>query len=523
MKRVLNAFLLLAIGSWIGAVFFDSDGGSYSRRAGGDSERPILGLLDKLDAIYVDAVDRAELEEVAVEAILEHLDPFSAWIPPSYFDDVTEQMQGSFQGVGVEFSILDDTIRVVRVIEGGPASYAGLQPGDRIHAVGDSSVVGPDLDNEKVKLHLKGPARSTVVVSVRRPGFAPGSSAEELAFEIIRGNVAIPSVTGGHIIAAGIGYVHVDRFADDTDLAFEFAVQNLLKQGAEKLVVDLKDNAGGYLHTAIPMASLFLSEGQSVLYTEGKARPRREYLAENDGRWRSLDVAVAMNSGSASASEIFAGALQDHDRALIVGRRSFGKGLVQEEYPVGGGALRLTVSRYYTPSGRSIQKPYYAAGAEALQGDSLASDSMAFFTDAGRTVFGGGGIAPDVNVPLDTSLTRQALVALLWSGWPGRLIDDLVDENRHDFNAVEDVYAWVDYWPSLDFGLDSLAYEVPLELTAGWTSEQHAAFSRSARSLVARRIARQLWGDGAAFFVAAQRDPIVQAAITALQNDELQH
>jgi hypothetical protein len=148
---------------------------------------------------------------------------------------------------------------------------------------------------------------------------------------------------------------------------------------------------------------------------------------------------------------------------------------------------------------------------------------MAFFTDAGRTVFGGGGIAPDVNVPLDTGLTRQALVALLWSGWPGRLIDDLVDENRHDYNAVEDVYAWVDYWPSLDFGLDALAYDVPLELTAGWTPEQHDAFTQSARSLVARRIARQLWGDGAAFFVAAQRDPIVQAAITALQNDELQN
>ena len=399
--------LILILGVFIGMSQNTSNEAPY----GGSSERGrVVHILDRIERLYVDEIERDALESIAVEAILDELDPHSMFFSAEELAAMAEPMEGNFEGIGVEFIIQDDTLMVVAVIPGGPSEKAGIRAGDRILRVDSIAISGSDLTNKKVMDWLKGPRNTEVLVGLDRPG-----DSKEILLR--RDRIPIHSVVAAIPLNDAVGYIKVVRFAQNTAQEFESAMQKLDQAGVESVVIDLRGNGGGYLNAVVPMVESFLEEDQLVVYTEGDHASRRTYEARRDGPWKDWPLAVLIDESSASASEIFAGAIQDNDRGCVVGRRSFGKGLVQEEFDVAGtGALRLTVARFYTPSGRAIQKPYGAGvdyeddymarfeRGELFNEDSIAVvDSLEYWTPEGRVVHGGGGIAPDFFVPLDTA------------------------------------------------------------------------------------------------------------------------
>lgn len=487
----------------------------------------VLGsVLDRIDRMYVDPVDRNRLTEVAIDAILSELDPHSDWFSSEELAAMAEPMEGNFEGIGVEFLLQEDTIMVVTPIPGGPSEEAGILAGDRIVMVDDSTIAGTGLTNGKVMELLKGPAGTQVRLGLFRPERGGGSTFD---VQLRRGRIPIHSVVSAEVMADGTGYVKVIRFARNTHEEFESALQTLSEAGMQRLVLDLRGNGGGYLHAAVPMVEHFLDEGDLVVYTEGASQPRREYVTERPGSYREMPVVVMVDEGSASASEIFAGALQDHDRGVIVGRRTFGKGLVQEEFPVANrGALRLTVARYYTPSGRSIQRPYgsgidyaeeWAAREERgeyLEADSvLQVDSLAYLTRAGRTVFGGGGIAPDVFVPLDTGSFPASFRELVYAGRIREYAFVTTEERREEFNTMGGVAPFVQAVNAgLDLGVDALIDETYLpEL-------ERERSTLLTRRRLAERIAHSIWGESAGHRAALEWDGEWKEALDAFDTFE---
>lgn len=464
----------------------------------------LSSVLDRIDRMYVDPVDRSRLTEVAIDAILDELDPHSDWFSSAELAAMAEPMEGNFEGIGVEFLLQNDTIMVVTPIPGGPSEEAGVLAGDRIVEVDDSVIAGSGLTNSKVMKLLKGPAGTSVRLGLRRPG-APAS--DSVAVSIRRGRIPIHSVVSAEILG-DIGYLKVIRFARNTHEEFEAALYALRDAGAQRFVLDLRGNGGGYLHAAVPMVEHFLEKGDLVVYTEGTAQPRREYVTDRPGAFRSEPLVIMVDEGSASASEIFAGAIQDHDRGVVVGRRTFGKGLVQEEFPVADrGALRLTVARYYTPSGRSIQRPYGKGvdyeeewrereeRGEYLEEDSVYQvDSLAFMTRAGRTVFGGGGIAPDVFVPLDTGSYPASFRELVYAGRIREHAFQLTEEKRSEFIAMGGVVSFLNEVDSgYDLGASMLIDETYLP------EEGRARAEDLIRRRIVERIAHNVWGESAGY------------------------
>ena len=485
------------------------------------SGQVLSSVLDRIDRMYVDPVDRSRLTDIAIDAILDELDPHSDWFSAAELAAMAEPMEGNFEGIGVEFLLQEDTIMVVTPIPGGPSQEAGIQSGDRIVSVNDSTIAGTGLTNSKVMELLKGPSGTRVGLGLFRP-----TSGDTALIEVSlkRGRIPIHSVVAAELMPEDVGYLKVIRFARNTHEEFDEALSNLRDQGADRFVLDLRGNGGGYLHAAVPMVERFLDEGELVVYTEGAAQPRREYVTERPGRHREEPLVVLVDEGSASASEILAGALQDHDRAVIVGRRTFGKGLVQEEFPVADrGALRLTVARYYTPSGRSIQRPYGSGvdyeeewlqrqeRGEYIEADSvLRVDSLAYLTDAGRTVYGGGGIAPDVFVPLDTGSFPASFRELVYAGRLREHAFQLGTDRRAELlglGTIEDFMNAVD--GGLDLGADALIDETYLP-------EEDRSRSRVlTRRRIAERIAHNLWGESAGHRAALRYDAEWQSAVRA--------
>ncbi|HQN92506.1 MAG TPA: S41 family peptidase [Prolixibacteraceae bacterium] len=372
-----------------------------------------LSIITRLiEKDYVDTINKNELIENVIPVILDELDPHSSYIPASEMQDVTEEMRGNFSGIGVQFVMQSDTVVVVDVISGGPSNKLGILAGDRIIQVNKSTVSGIGLKSDSIVSLLRGKKGTTVDVSIERNGFD-----KLIDYTIERGEIPLFSVDVSYVVKENIGLVKVNRFAETTHKEFVAAISDLSSKGISKLIVDLRGNSGGYLQAVFNMVDEFLPANKMIVYTEGKSRPRYEYRSTDKGIWKDGDVAVLIDEFSASASEIFAGAIQDNDRGLIIGRRSFGKGLVQEQIPfMDGSALRLTVARFYTPSGRSIQKSYKEGNEayrmdlfnrmrneEMVNQDSIhLPDSLKYYTSAGRLVFGGGGIMPDFFVPADT-------------------------------------------------------------------------------------------------------------------------
>jgi carboxyl-terminal processing protease len=414
-KSVLLPVLLavaLALGVFIGKFLPGKEDSPQhsSIRSRNDKLNSILNIIE---SNYVDSVNRNDLVEAAIPAILKKLDPHSIYIPAKDLARANEPLQGNFEGIGISFNMLTDTILVISTIPGGPSEKLGLMPGDKIIYVNDSLVAGKNISDQRVMGMLKGPRGTVVKIKILRNG-----QKELIPFEITRDKIPINSVDVDYMVNRSTGYIKINAFAMTTFDDFMKGLRELKAQGMTSLILDLRGNSGGIMEAAIQIANQFLSEGQLIVYTKGRSQPRNEARATGKGEFETGKLVVLIDEWSASASEILAGAIQDNDRGTIIGRRSFGKGLVQEPIPFADGSgMRLTIARYYTPTGRSIQKPYnkgfekyyddmnerYIHGEFEVSDSIHFSDSLRFTTPGGRIVYGGGGIMPDKFVPVDTS------------------------------------------------------------------------------------------------------------------------
>ncbi|MFZ2906624.1 MAG: S41 family peptidase [Cyclobacteriaceae bacterium] len=421
IKLPLILCLGIAAGIFIGASFGNK---KTSDEVGKDVQK-LREVLTYIENKYVDSIKTDKLVDESIQHLLGKLDPHSVYIPASDRVMADEELQGNFDGIGVEFNIFQDTIVVISPLSGGPSEALGILSGDKIVKVDDKNVASIGITTMDVMKLLKGPSGTEVRVTIVREG-----SVEPLQFTIVRDKIPQKSLDVAYMVDGVTGYIKISRFAATTYDEFGEAIARLKEKGMKKLILDLQGNGGGFMHIAIKMADDFLSDGKKIVYTNGKdASLNTDALSTADGNFESGDLIVLVNEWSASASEIVAGALQDNDRALIVGRRTYGKGLVQSMFDLSDGSeLRLTISRYYTPSGRSIQKPYddeeeysldilsrYNKG-EFFHSDSIKfNDSLKYVTQNGRTVYGGGGIMPDYFIPLDTTLNSHYLNELYTS------------------------------------------------------------------------------------------------------------
>ena len=404
---------------------------------------------------YVDTISLRQLVEDALPVIVDELDPHSNYIPASELEETNEQLEGSFSGVGIQFNIQQDTVMVIQVIAGGPSEKAGIIAGDRIVTVNDTTFCGKDINNDRVLKTLRGEKGSHVKLGIHR-----ATSQEVLHFDITRGDIPVNSVVASYI-TDGIGYIRVDNFGRNTYQEFFTSLITLRSKGAEGFLIDLRGNGGGYLEVCIQMVNEFLPKGSLIVYTEGRTQPRADVYADGHGNFQQVPVVVLIDDWSASASEIFSGALQDNDRATIIGRRSFGKGLVQQQFPLeDGSALRLTVSRYYTPAGRCIQKPYemgdrdkylmelvnrYNHGEFYNQDSIRLADSLRFETVGGRSVYAGGGIMPDIFVPVDTDYISAYYNKCINSGVIYAYSFQYSDSRREQLAAFKDYSEMASY------------------------------------------------------------------------------
>lgn len=440
---VLLAIALIA-GILIGNRLASNSGSGYNSNS---KANKLDALLDLIQNAYVDSISTDSIIEKTIPQLLKNLDPHTVYIPTKELAGVEEEMRGDFGGIGVQFSIQNDTVMVVDVISGGPSSRLGILPGDRIVEVNDSVLVGPSLKNEKVMSELRGKKGTKVKVGIKRKGFK-----DLLDFDIIRGEIPIYSVDVSYMIDSVTGYIKVSRFGEKTYQEFMEGMKKLDKLGMQNVIIDLRGNPGGYLNAVIRMVNEFLDKGEMIVYTQGNASPKKIYQADTRGLYRDKGVEVLIDDFSASASEIFSGAIQDNDRGWIIGRRSFGKGLVQEQIPFSdGSAVRLTVARYYTPSGRCIQKSYDKGTDEyykdimerAIHGEFQKKDSIHFqdtikyHTLSGRTVYGGGGIMPDYFVPADTSGYSPYYSKVTQKGLVYQFALDYADRNRKELSTLK--------------------------------------------------------------------------------------
>ena len=509
----------VAIGYWLGTrqkgvVFLNSSLG----------QKPTSGLL-KIDRIleeinlkYVDSVDKNELMEIAIESMLKQLDPHTVYIPPKDVDFANERINGSFQGVGVRFMILDDTLFVTNVIKNGPSYFAGIKDGDRIIKVDSIEVANVGLSNQDVFDYLRGEARSEVKISVYRPG-------EDIkSLNVVRNQIPLESIDAHYMLTKDVGYIKLSSFSRNTDKEFAKASANLLKDGMKTLILDLRGNSGGVLGAAISVADHMLEKNQLIVYTKGKSQPKREeYATAYLNLLEDTEIAIIIDNNSASASEIVAGAIQDNDRGKIYGRRSFGKGLVQEPIDLRDGSeLRLTVSRYYTPTGRSIQKPYgnevdyYSDLQQRIDAgefyavDSALLDSLPKYkTPRGKTVYGGGGIVPDVFIPVDSAGSSILLNQLFYEGIFNEFCFRYLDNNRTKFNRYKNVQSFAKDFNVTDDIIQKLVTYAEKKGVRVPESELKQSKQRIKRRIKSG-IASYIWQDVGLFYILSEEDSDIQ-------------
>lgn len=421
------------------------------------SSNKLNALLHIIDEQYVDTVNMFNLVEEAMPQILAELDPHSSYIPAKDLEAVNSDLKGSFSGIGVQFTIQDDTIHINSVIPGGPSEKVGLLAGDRIVEVDDSSFVGKIVTNEEAMRRLKGEKGSKVKLGIYRPG-----EKDILHFTIVRGDIPVKSIDAAYMVNDKFGYVKVNKFGETTYPELLVALAKLAQANCKGMIIDLRGNTGGYMAAAIQMVNEFLPNNKLIVYTEGRKSPRENYTSNGTGSSQTMPLIVLMDEGSASASEIFAGAIQDNDRGTIIGRRSFGKGLVQQPIEFSdGSAIRLTIARYYTPSGRCIQKPYEKGNDAEYEmdiitryehGEFFSADSIKqnikeiYHTGLGRTVYGGGGIMPDIFVPQDTTGMTSYYRMAATRGLIVRYTLDYTDKNRsklQEYDTPEKMEAYL--------------------------------------------------------------------------------
>ena len=400
-------------------------------------------ILDQIDRNYVDTINVNDVTEAAITAALAELDPYSVYMPPVELTEAETDLAGNFDGIGIQFNVPNDTAIVLEVIPGGPSEKVGLQKGDRILKVGEKDIAGVRFPQDSMVRRMKGPAGTKVTVTV-------GRGNERIPFEITRGKIPVHCVDAAFMINDTTGYIKLSKFSRTTFTEVTEASAKLVGEGMTRLIFDLRDNTGGYLDQALLLSDMFLRKGDEIVYMQGLHRKKDNYKADGKGQLQDIGLTVLINESTASSSEIFAGAIQDNDRGVIIGRRSFGKGLVQEPiYFSDGSGVRLTVARFYTPSGRCIQKPYsedyqydiykrYADG-EMYDADSIKVDSTAAYkTVAGRTVYGGGGIIPDIFVPVDTTRVTKFFIACNKKATQMRFASAMFDRYKGSLTEIGD-------------------------------------------------------------------------------------
>lgn len=452
--------LSIALGILAGSRYKNLATGKSGRYGGGNK---INAILDIIDEQYVDTVNMKNLVEGTIPKIFGELDPHSTYIPAEYAKAENERMEGSFSGIGIMFNMLTDTVVVINVTPGGPSEKAGILPGDRVVSINDSVYVGKDRQDEIMKL-LRGAKNSTVKLGIQRIG-----DPELIYFDVTRDDIPVSPIEVAYEVEKGIGLIKVKEFTRPTYNDFLTAIAKLKEKGVNAYIVDLRGNLGGYMEAAIQIANEFLPEGRLIVYTEGKSFPRNDVFANGTGTCQEAPLVVLTDDSSASASEIFAGAMQDNDRGLIIGRRTFGKGLVQAPIKLtDGSSIHLTIARYYTPSGRSIQKKYELGKSDEYDqdflnrlmhgemdsADSIKIDkSLEYHTVQGRTVYGGGGIMPDIFIPRDTTGYTSYYSNVYYNGLLHQYAFKYVDDNRKKLNGFNDyraLYAYLQTQPILN-------------------------------------------------------------------------
>ncbi|MBR1809475.1 MAG: S41 family peptidase [Paludibacteraceae bacterium] len=489
-------------------------------------------LLQYMETAYVDSIDVDSITEDIMTDIVSKLDPHSAYIPKKDLDLVNSELSSSFSGIGVQFSIQNDTVSIVAVISGGPSEGAGILAGDKIVEVNDSAFTGKGINNEKVMHTLRGEKGTEVKLGIRRYG-----TDETLSFTVTRGDIPVHSVDASFVIETKgkkekIGFVRVNKFGQSTYDEFITALARLKKEGATSYIVDLRENSGGFMDQAIKMANEFLPAGDMIVYSQGRAYPKYEAHANGLGRFKSVPLVVLIDDFSASASEIFAGAMQDNDRATIIGRRSFGKGLVQQQVSfTDGSALRLTVARYYTPSGRCIQKPYELGKQADYQKDLLerfehgemfskdsihqSSDTTVYYTKQGKPVYGGGGIMPDIFIGRDTTLNTPWFNQTVNRALTYQFAYQYTDRNRKKLSQYKD-------WQSLEKYLLSANWQQEfVRFAEDKGVEPNAKEIQKSKPLLTRivnaYIVRNILGDEGFFPLFERDDEITKRAVEELQ------
>ncbi len=504
------------------------------------AQRALPQVLQKLlnaeyaiSTLYVDSVNEEKLVEDAIKGMLESLDPHSSYTDAKETKELEEPLQGEFSGVGIQFNMNKDTLYVIQTVPGGPSERVGVLAGDRIIYVNDTTIAGVKMKNSDIQKRLRGKKGTNVTIKVKRPGVK-----DLITFRITRDNIPLNSIDAKYMLDERTGYLRISRFGAKTHEEMMEALQELKKQGMTQLIMDLSDNGGGYLNAAIDMCNEFLERGQLMVYTEGENSPRNEANANGWGEYKDLHMVVIVNQYSASAAEIFAGAMQDWDRAVVVGRRTFGKGLVQRPFKFEDGSMmRLTVARYYTPSGRCIQKPYNRGDKKAYEKELLDrynegeyysldsiqfNDSLRYTTRLnGRTIYGGGGVMPDVFVPVDTTEYSTYYRDLSAKGILNQFAIKYVDKER---KAITKRYATV---KEFDEGF-VITDEMMRDLIAmgesdsiKYDEEKYRTSEQMLKAITKGLIARDLYGDAGAYSVIINhRNPDVQAAYQILNDRE---
>ncbi|GAB1449878.1 S41 family peptidase [Bacteroidota bacterium] len=519
--------VLLATGISVGMLLRPSSNAGIQL---GAAEGKLNELIKIINQSYVDSVDFKDLEQKTIDEMLAKLDPHSVYIPAEDLKQANEQLEGNFEGIGVEFNIINDTIMVVAALNGGPAQELGILPGDRIIQVDSIKVAGTGITTDRVFKLLRGKGGTEVKVIIYRP-----ANRSKQEYTIVRGTIPIFSVDASFMLDSKTGYIKISRFAEKTHDEFLEAFGKLEKAGLENLVLDLRGNPGGYLTTATRLLDELLADKKLMVYTQGLNKARADYFTERRGVFEKGKLAVLIDEGSASASEILSGAVQDWDRGIIVGRRSFGKGLVQEPFELNDGSVvRLTVARYYTPSERCIQKSYknladyehdiltrFENGELEDEHKEAIFDSTPYFTkEKGRVVYGGGGIYPDVFVPLDTTFSTRFLTEAVSKALLGKFAYDYLDKNRERIKKLGELENYI-----RGFALSDADYQqfVSVAIAQGCkapSADENKRSSAFIRLQIKALIARQIWRDNGYYQVMQSQDRGLKAALEALNKEK---
>lgn len=495
-----------------------------------NNDRKLNTILNMVSDGYVDTVDVNEIIEQTIPQLLSNLDPHTVYIPAKDLTDVNNELDGSFSGIGVSFFIMNDTVRIVEVLSGGPSEKAGLIAGDKIVSVNDTSFTGSTVTNQEVFKKLRGKKGSSIKLGIKR-----NSSNKTLYFDLIRGDIPVNSIDAAYMVEKEVGYIKINKFARTTYDEFLQALVKLKNEGAERYILDLRGNGGGFMEMAILMANEFLPENSLIVYTQGREKKNnQQFWSDGNGSFLEVELAILIDEFSASASEILAGAIQDNDRGIIVGRRSFGKGLVQRQFELtDSSAIRMTVSRYHTPSGRCIQKDYKKGGeayshdiydriisGELSNRDSIKIDTTNVFqTVHHRKVYGGGGIIPDIFVPSDTSGITSYYINVSNAGLLQKYAYSYAEINREDFAKLDDYKQFLRILPSNNAILnDFVSFASDNGIPARWY------YINMSKELIVNQIkaliARDIFGSDAFYPIYNKNDKMIQKTIKAFNENK---